>query len=851
MTRRKQRHQVSYLAQTFLFPLFLFTIALLPRLLALDVFLTSDEYRWLGRSRDFLVGVLSRDWAATLQTGHPGVTTMWTGSLGLLYNYWTRLPSAPDDLLAFVQQVPNEPLDAAYIAPMRFPTVLLISLSVVIYYVLISRLFESQVVGAVAALLLALNPFHVALSRILHHDALATTFMTLALLPLLGYWLQGWSRGWLLFSAVAAGLSFLSKSPAMFLMPFCALLGLAWTVRRWREGEWRGWPDVRRLLTDGLLWGAVAWLTVLIMWPAMWVIPFKVLGVVFGTSSQYATEGHGKGNFFLGRITRDPGPLFYPLSWLLRTTPLTLLGLLALGGVYLRNALSRRSERRPRNTSLWGMMLLYAGLFVAFMTLGEKKQNRYILPIYPVLDGLAAMGWVCVSNIKRQIPRSKHQIGSAFFLISPIILVISGILLITNYPYYFTYYNPLLGGARTAARVMTIGWGEGLDQAAAYLNDISDAEQLRVTSWYHNSFAPFFQGEATYYASDAGQTLSSDYAVVYRNQIQRELPTSELVHYLVEHHTPVFTVTLQGVDYIYLYALPLFRRSHWQESSLPGRVTFFGVGRLETSDEAEPDVNSDSLALRLYWQNEGLTTGERWWVALQAVDGPLQPWQACQVRPDFVDEKLTIGALLESDCRLTGEWFPPGVYHLRVGVGSGPNQVTGVSFSEGELAVAVGGDGQPRLVSRLAALDTLARRSLSDETHSADLVYRGAVRLIGYKTEDVSTEGGRHLRVQNYWQALQPLPLGDLNEALRVEISLLSPQEKVLGRVESQFSDPETWPTVWPAGQILTRTLSLSLPHSIDPQSQLRLDVWLNDQRLAPSDSEGEMVEPILAVFLP
>jgi hypothetical protein len=63
--------QISYPKRlTFILLVFLFILALLPRLLALDSFLTPDEYRWLGRSRDFLTAVLSKDWAATLQTGH-------------------------------------------------------------------------------------------------------------------------------------------------------------------------------------------------------------------------------------------------------------------------------------------------------------------------------------------------------------------------------------------------------------------------------------------------------------------------------------------------------------------------------------------------------------------------------------------------------------------------------------------------------------------------------------------------------------------------------------------------------------------------------------------------------------
>jgi hypothetical protein len=774
---------------------------------------------------------------------------MWTGSLGILYRYWTRPPSAPDDLLTFVRQVPHEPLEAAYVAPMRFPTVLLMSLFVVAFYALLSRLFDDRRVGVVAALLLALNPFHVALSRVLHHDALATAFMTLSLLPLLGYWLRGWSRRWLLLSGVAAGLSFLSKSPAMFLMPFCALLGLGWAVRRWRQGMWGGWPDVGRLVVDGLLWGGVAWLTVFLLWPAMWNIPLKVLGVVFGTGSQYVTEGHGKGNFFLGQSVHDPGPLFYPLSWLLRTTPLVLLGLLGWAIFYLHNVFNRRGEREASTGTLVGMLVLYALLFAAFMTWAEKKADRYILPVYPVLDALAALGLAQVSNIpglpsragKYQISNGKYQIPNINYqILFAIILLFQGILVAVNYPYYYTYYNPLLGGAPTAARLVLVGWGEGLDRAAVYLNDLPEAEKLRVTAWYHYSFGPFFRGEATYYASDAGQTMSSDYAVVYRNQIQRELPTPELVDYLLQHHTPVFTATLQGLDYVYVYHLPMARRSDWQTSRLPGRAVFFGLGESETDAEA--------LWLRLYWQNEGLAPDEGWWVALGSVAGSTQPWEACGLRPGFADERLMAGALLESECRLTGEGLSPGAYHLRVGVGPDADQVTPITFPAGEFTITVEGDGPPRLVSRLAALDVLARQSLPGEAHPADLVYQGVVRLIGYRMESVSTDGGHHLRVDLYWQALEPLPLAELNQALAVEMALVSPQGTALGSVQGPFVDPETSPAVWPAGHMLAGTLSLPLPDSVPSASQLKLDVWLGDQRLTPLHSSGEAAEATLPV---
>src|SRR5215212_7655836 len=61
--------------------------ALLPRVLDLGRWLSGDEASfWLHRSQVFLDAIRSGDYAATAITTHPGVTTMWLGSAGLVLN---------------------------------------------------------------------------------------------------------------------------------------------------------------------------------------------------------------------------------------------------------------------------------------------------------------------------------------------------------------------------------------------------------------------------------------------------------------------------------------------------------------------------------------------------------------------------------------------------------------------------------------------------------------------------------------------------------------------------------------------------------------------------------------------
>ncbi|NJM08882.1 hypothetical protein HC891_25830, partial [Candidatus Gracilibacteria bacterium] len=82
-TQRRERTFALPLALT------LVLLALLPRTFGLADFLTTDEaYHWIERTERFSDAVSTGQWHATIQTGHPGVTLMWLGSLGLAIERW-------------------------------------------------------------------------------------------------------------------------------------------------------------------------------------------------------------------------------------------------------------------------------------------------------------------------------------------------------------------------------------------------------------------------------------------------------------------------------------------------------------------------------------------------------------------------------------------------------------------------------------------------------------------------------------------------------------------------------------------------------------------------------------------
>ena len=81
--------------RTALAVLLLFIVAWLPRVIALDNFVTIDERKWLTRSANFSYALAEGDLAATFQREHPGVTVMWAGAIGLFSRFPEYVQQAP------------------------------------------------------------------------------------------------------------------------------------------------------------------------------------------------------------------------------------------------------------------------------------------------------------------------------------------------------------------------------------------------------------------------------------------------------------------------------------------------------------------------------------------------------------------------------------------------------------------------------------------------------------------------------------------------------------------------------------------------------------------------------------
>ena len=518
--------RVAVAPLTIVWLLALGVVALLPRVLGLSDFLTADEiHHWIDRVERFSAAIGARDWASTNQTGHPGVTTMWLGSLGL---YAERLAVAQG--WAQVGSVVD------HLAWLRLPSSIVQSLAVALGYTWLRRIVR-QPTAMIGALLWATSPYLISHGRVLHLDGLLTSFLTLNLLAILVACRAEQPRRWIVAAGVCYGLALLTKGPALIALPVIGLL-LFWLmpasslIQRFRGSI--GWYA---------LWLATALIVVVLLWPALWSTPGAALERYLGEIIWNGGRPNGDGQYFLGQAIGDPGPLFYIVANAFRLTPVALLGLVLLPFALWRH-------RDDRN------MLLALGAFVLFwtlvMTVGPKKFDRYQLPTWPALMILSAAGIDLALSTLWSGSRAATARRLAAGLVGTLLLVATAQPLLQYHPYYLSYYNPLLGGGAAAQRNLLIGWGEGMDQVGAYLRSRPDIQYGPVLTALPQTLAPFVPvpvKDVTTFGD-----APANYAVVYLESVQREADPP--LYARLQQTLPLKRITIYGIDYAEIYQLP-------------------------------------------------------------------------------------------------------------------------------------------------------------------------------------------------------------------------------------------------------------------------------------------------------
>ncbi len=445
--------------------IWIFAAAFLPRLSAVGRYVTPDEPIWVFRSIDFREALLAGDWAATIQSGHPGVTVTWLGAISVQLQLWLQPQSqthlnwlnqlywlSPDNGSAFQRL-------ATFLTAARLGPIILTSLGLVAIYWLLRSRFSAATAGF-GAFLLILDPFTAGLSGLFHLDALLATFMLLAVLILLPKSKSpptALTRLELLLSGLFTALAILTKTPGLFLIPFLISI-ILWRTLFHTKTALPFSTKLRRLPAPLLFWAGTILLTLVLLLPALWAAPQTVLETVSGLANRLA-DSAVRPIFFLGQETLNPGPAFYPLTLAFRLSPVVFIGL-ALSAVFALPKLSTKRFGTSLNPNLIWLLLFSLG-FLFFLNLSAKRFDRYALPAILPLIIISAVGLHAAAD-KIKKTRLSHIILPAFVLIHISYLLVS-------LPFPLLAYNWLAGGTAVAQKVFPVGWGEETSQTASRL----------------------------------------------------------------------------------------------------------------------------------------------------------------------------------------------------------------------------------------------------------------------------------------------------------------------------------------------------------------------------------------------
>ena len=544
--------------RTLLITLIIATFIIVPRLPNLGQYVTADEPAFFSEAASFYYALANGNFSDTLRYAHPAITSMWAGVGSFLLHF----PEYKDLGQVGMADLHLRELLGEYnlgllqlLVTGRAFIILGHAALLVLAYWLMQRLFDTRL-AILGLIFISLDPFFFGLSRLFQHDAILANLSLAALLAYFNYQRAG-QRKDLLLSGALCGLALLTKTPAIIVIGTIGLLALWDAIRQ---------KTLNKTSRDLLLWGAVLLGVFMLLWPAMWTAPVNTLEKVVSYTLDSSSGAFTSRSFFNGQIFTD-GQLgfdaleFYPVTVLWRATPAMLIGLLlAVGFSFVAGEWNVVRQYRRE----WLAFGLFITLFTLALTLATKKFDRYLIPVYLPLDLLAAAGWLTLAGWLRQRGRQRELRAEPWYLGS-IVLLVAVVLhtfpVVETAPYYLSYYNPLLGGSAKAPEVLTIGWGEGLDQAAHYLNQDPKIHQKTVYAWYSQAFDYHFNGVSQHFPIDdrslsdnwLAEILDGDYIVIYIHQWQRQAPARLLA--ILAEQTPEHTIWINGLEYARIYNL--------------------------------------------------------------------------------------------------------------------------------------------------------------------------------------------------------------------------------------------------------------------------------------------------------
>ncbi len=360
----------------------------------------------------------------------------------------------------------------------------------------------------------------------------------------------------LLIASIAFSVSI--RAGGILLAFYLLFAGVLFYFYEYLDGREVRWAHVQRTFLKLLVFSFAGYLLGLLLWPYALQNPFINPWRSYQVMTDFPTTIR---QIFDGEfIWSDYRPWYYLPKYMLITIPLVVLGGLALFLVYGKSLI----QGKHRLTYIFlGITTLFPVIFVILTKSNLYGAWRHFLFVYPGIVVLAAVG---VNELFGRLKKQGAKVLVAVVLVGLLIHPVA--FMVRSHPYYYLYYNQLVGGLNGAyGRYETDYYyhtmRSGAEWLGDYLNKQHQSEPLVIGSnfpvqWYLRDHANlsfrYFQYQ---FRSDADW----DYAIIGNSYIQPgqltngNFPPEGAIHVVEVDDVPVCAVvkrkskaSLQGVQ---------------------------------------------------------------------------------------------------------------------------------------------------------------------------------------------------------------------------------------------------------------------------------------------------------------
>jgi tetratricopeptide (TPR) repeat protein len=350
-----------------------------------------------------------------------------------------------------------------------------------------------------------------------------------------------------LFIMLAVSIGFTISIRAGGLLLICYMFFfffLYYLLKYVKEGQ-IDFPEARRKLFLIVMISAIAWLLSILLWP------FALRNPVGNVLESYRVMAHFPSTFRQIFEGKSEWSDFMPWYYLPKSMAITI-PLIVLAGLFISCFFSR--VRFLQEKTLPYLFLIFTVLFPVIFVVYQKSNLysswRQFLFVYPGIVLLAATGFhFLFESLKNRIFKWGIIISIGVLSIHPLLFMIK------NHPYYYLYYNQLVGGLKGAysnyeTDYYYISQTEASEWLINYLKANNITRKIKVKATYSVEwlFRDHPDIEPGYFRYEERSMSDWDYAIVVNRyispfQLKNHIwPPRNSIHIIYADNVPVCAV---------------------------------------------------------------------------------------------------------------------------------------------------------------------------------------------------------------------------------------------------------------------------------------------------------------------